>query len=192
MFWILSLLLLLPSPYRKGEEELYIKPTSYVEVHGASNVMDFSCKIGGEYFADTVRVQYEDQVERFVFRNFDFNLPVEKFACGNFVLNSDFKRTLCEEDHPVMQVRLLSFRRTRVNKVSKMDWGMLEAEFTIAGVTKIYTSEVRRGLVSEGFNMKGTLPVNMCEFGLEARSSVPLVKVEDALQVEFDFIFEQL
>ena len=32
----------------------------------------------------------------------------------------------------------------------------------------------------------------MCEFDLEAKSSMPLVKVEDALEVEFYFLFDQL
>lgn len=163
-----------------------------VEVHGGSNVTDFSCHIGGEYFADTVNIEFEDRNNEFVFNNFVFELPVENFACGNRFLTSDFRKTLCEEDHPFMEVKLLSFKQTRVNKVSMIDWGMLEAQFTIAGKSNTYFTEVRRDLLETGFNMKGVLKVNMCEFGLKAKSSMPLVKVEDALEVEFNFIFDQL
>ena len=153
MFWIISLLTFFSALEYTGVEGLYIRSQSMVEVHGGSNVTDFSCHIGGEYFADTVRIEFEDQNNEFGFRNFLFELPVEKFACGNRFLTKDFRKTLCEEDHPRMTVKLKSFKQTRVDKISTIDWGRLEAEFTIAGVTNTYFTEVRRDLLETGFNM---------------------------------------
>lgn len=187
----LTLVLLLSASW-VGHEELYIRPQSTIEVRGCSNVTDFSCVIGGAYFADTIRISYDGGGPSIRFANFRFVLPVDKFACGNRFLTRDFLKTLCEEDHPEMIIQVQSYRRHRAHAQGLFDWGELEAQFTIAGVSKTYRSEVRRDLLNDGFRLHGTLRVNICEFGLEPKPSMPLVKVEDALEVDFNFLFDQL
>jgi len=191
LYWLITFILFTGDTWY-GEETLFIKPTSSVEIQGTSNLVDFNCRIEGNQFADTVDIAFQNSENEFTFKQFSFPLPVDKFSCGNRFLTSDFKKTLCEEDHPFMTVSLLKFTQTRVHDSGEMDWGILEAEFTIAGVHKTYYVEVRRVLNDMGFIMNGKVKVNMCEFGLEPKSSMPMVKVSDALNVDFSFAFDQL
>ena len=188
LLWILILM----SSLNSGREKLFIKPTSSVEIKGTSNVVAFTCKIDGDRFSDTVVVAFENKEKTFVFSDFKFPLPVDDFSCGNSFLTKDFKKTLCEEDHPMLTVTMLRFTQTRVHDLGIMDWGILDSEFTVAGVKKTYRIEVRRDLSDFGFIMKGEVVVDMCAFGIEAKSSLPMVKVDDDLLIRFSFAFDQL
>lgn len=189
--WLLPYLLISVSTWT-GEETLFIKPSSWVAIEGTSNLVDFNCSLSGQGFADTVLIAFQNSENEFEFDAFSFPMPVDEFSCGNRFLTSDFKKTLCEEDHPFMNVRLLRFAQTRVHDSGQMDWGILDAEFTIAGNKKTYKVQVRRILNDTGFAMNGSVNVKMCEFGIEPKSSMPLVKVADDLIVKFRFDFDQL
>lgn len=187
-FSIVYLLLLSPT---EGATSFYIRPDSRIEVHGSSNVTDFTCEIDGSDFADTIAVRFQEVDAAVKFSNFSLFIPIEKIGCGNRIMTKDMKRTLEEKQHPRLNIQFLEYVPT--GELMEGKWvGELHSRFIIAGKQKEYWHNVLISYVGDRTLLEGNIPIEMNEFGLEPKASVPLVKVAEQIDIQFYFAFDHL
>jgi hypothetical protein len=182
---------MLLSPEKEGATSFYVHPESWVEVHGSSNITDFTCSIDGVYFADTIPVRYKDEQSSISFISFEFAIPVDKIGCGNRIMTKDMKRTLEEDMHPELRIRFLSYEPTGELVNGKWE-GKLRTSFTIAGISKEYDQQVHVNYKGNMTLMNGKIPIDITEFNIKPKASVPLVKVADHIDIDFEFVMERL
>lgn len=105
-------------------------------------------------------------------------VPVEKFNCGNPLLNRDFANTLNVKQHPNIEIEVISLR-----KQSKDYRGDLKLE--VGGKT-ILLDDVQFKTCSSNNSdqLKSNICLNFSEMGLATpRKMGGLIKVSDELQI---------
>lgn len=191
MHFILALIPLLLLPYTEGATAFFIRPESKVEVHGSSNVTSFVCEIDGSHFSDTIAIRFREIDASVRFSSFVLSIPVDKIGCGNRIMTNDLKKTLEEKHHPKLNIQFLDYKPNG-------DWedgywlGDLHSRFVIAGVQKEYWHPVKIKYKGALTFIEGHLPIQMNDFNLSPKASVPLVKVAEEIGVHYAFVFERL
>ncbi len=98
--WILLPFFLVPCLYKTGYKEWVITSKS-ITVAGETSFGGFSCGYAINGLLDTLHLSSADKL--------DFDIPVEAFSCGNFMLNRDFRQTLKASEHPKANVEARDF-----------------------------------------------------------------------------------
>lgn len=106
------------------------------------------------------------------------SIPVQKFNCGNPILNRDFANTLNVKKYPDIKIELIS-----LNKQSKDYRGELKME--LAGKTIILDDVQFLASCANNSNvLKSNICLNFSEIGLETPQKLGgLFKVKDELQI---------
>ena len=90
------------------EDHLVIKEKE-ITVSGNTSFGKFECTYYVNSIKDTLSF-----TNNFSPDQFHFEIPVGDFACGNFLLNKDFKKTIKAKDYPTAHVKVANL--TRKNK----------------------------------------------------------------------------
>lgn len=148
-----------------------------ISVKGKTSIGGFTCRYSDKNVRDTLFVDFSSRMPDLV-----FDIVVDDFGCGNFVLNRDFKRTLKHKEFPKARVRVGNITTnngkyfcdlsvTIVGK--KLDFRELELSRTEGGVT---------AAIDLGFSTLGLEP---------PRKMGGLVTVDEELNLEIFLGFKR-
>lgn len=96
---LLALILILLSPYK--EEREVIVTRKMITVSGQTSIGGFNCDYSRNGLKDTLYIDYTKKVKDLI-----FEIPVQDFSCGNFLLNKDFRKTIKADQFPTAKVRV--------------------------------------------------------------------------------------
>ncbi len=190
---------------------LTASPSSEVVLDGSSNVADWRCRgtsiNAGMNIATTAAHLNEviDRVEdgnigvwmakpelgRFPAPDFDLNIPVTTFRCGNRVMESDMREALKADRHPNVA---FTFRELRGGVQHDLDTGLyhvaMAGDLTLAGVTRRIDLTVSAQRISRtSFRVRAVLPLRMTDFGITPPSALfGAIRARNSLTVRFDLI----
>jgi hypothetical protein len=94
--------------YFTDKEEVLVIHEKRIRVEGNTSLGKFECSYNVETLKDTL-----------IFINnkstglFTFEIPVNEFSCGNFLLNKDFKKTLKSKEFPLAYVKVTNLKSKR-------------------------------------------------------------------------------
>lgn len=170
---LLALILILMSPYK--EEREVIVTRKMITVSGQTSIGGFNCDYSRNGLKDTLYIDYSKKVKDLI-----FEIPVQDFSCGNFLLNKDFRKTIKADQYPTAKVRV---------KDLKSSYGHYSCDMTVDIVgKKLYYNDLILKRTSEG--LAANLVLSFEELELEAPKKLGgLVKVEEELHLEFKLGF---
>src|SRR5690606_28526678 len=102
---ILWLSLVLLFNFQPKHERLVILEKN-ITVAGTTSLGKFECIYNVEGLKDTLIFENNTSSTSFL-----FEIPVNDFACGNFLLNNDFRKTIKAKQYPKAQVKVTRLRR---------------------------------------------------------------------------------
>ena len=160
---------------------LTASPSSEVVLDGSSNVADWRCR--GTAIDAEMTVAAADLNEVI---DFDLNIPVNTFRCGNRVMESDMREALKADRHPNVT---FSFREVLESDVVG-NHVTIVGDLTLAGVTrKIDLNVSAQRLSRTSFRVRATLPLRMTDFGITPPSALfGAIRARNSLTVRFDLI----
>ena len=168
-----------------------IDAESQLTIQGSTNVNEFTCKI--EYCTGTDTLQYveNNSTRELRFTRSSMIVPIRSFDCGSKPISRDFWKTLKSETYPNLEINFVSLQNLYFKNNSDVK-GIVE--ITLAGVTTRYTVCYVAHIKDNGtVLLKGMQAVNFADFNLEApRKMRGLIKVKEALNVEFNLILKEI
>ncbi|MGY6744310.1 MAG: hypothetical protein ACXIUQ_16340 [Cecembia sp.] len=170
---LLALFLVLLNPYKEEREVVVTK--KMITVSGQTSIGGFDCDYAKNSLKDTLIIDSPLKSKELV-----FDIPVQEFSCGNFLLNRDFKKTIKAEDYPHARVRV---------KNLKSNYGHYSCDLSVDIVgKKLHYKDLPLKRVADGIS--ANLVLSFSELELEAPKKLGgLVKVEEELKLEFKLSF---
>ncbi|MFL6247634.1 MAG: YceI family protein [Thermoanaerobaculia bacterium] len=188
---------------------LTASPSSEVVLDGSSNVADWRCRgttIDAEMTVATSAAHLNEVIDRvedgnigvwmatpamgrFPTPDFDLNIPVTTFRCGNRVMENDMRNALKADRHPQVA---FTFRELRGGVQHDLDTGLYHAtiagDLTLAGVTRRIDLNVSAQRLSRtSFRVRAALPLRMTDFGITPPSALfGAIRARNSLTVRFD------
>lgn len=105
-------------------------------------------------------------------------IPVEKFNCGNLLLNRDFANTLNVKQHPEIEIELISLKRQGKDYRGELKLELAGKSIPLDDVQFITCSSNNAEL------LKSNICLNFSEIGLATPKKLGgLFKVQDELQI---------
>lgn len=177
--WIMVMSLLLTS--QEPIEEFNVLPSSTLEIHGSSNVNNFTCVFDMEDIS-TVSVNYNSRTQKFESALVQF--PVASFDCGGRMINRDFKELLQEKDYPRIKLRLVEIEPIEEDKA------LVTLEFEIAGVKNLYKMPASFAVMKGYYSSRGHIELDIEDFGLEQPKKLfGMITISNKIDVHFKFDF---
>lgn len=169
MYTLVLTLLLLLGGFSKEREVVITRKV--ITVSGQTSIGGFNCDYIQSGTRDTLYLDNTKSRGDLV-----FDIPVENFSCGNFLINRDFRKTIKAEQYPHAKVRVRNL---------KANYGHYTCDMTVNIVgKKLEYKELILNRVANGVNAK--LILSFEELELEAPKKMGgLIKVEEALHLEF-------
>lgn len=146
--WFLAVYFLMSSAVENRSAHMVVNEKQII-VEGNTSIGKFSCDYCITGMKDTLAIGNGGKI--------DFEIPVGKFSCGNFLLNRDFKKTLQAETYPKAWVRVKNIS-TDINDLK------CDLDVNLAGKTFAF-KDFKLGYNKE--TLKGTLKLQFEELGLE-------------------------
>lgn len=100
---LLVLILFLLNPLLEEREIIITK--KMITIKGKTSLGGFSCDYSRNGLKDTLYFDYNSKA-----KELSFNIPVNDFSCGNFLLNKDFKKTIKADEYPTALVRVKNLK----------------------------------------------------------------------------------
>lgn len=142
-------------------------------VKGKTSVGNFQCSYDSQVQGDTLIFEEEEPQ----MPSLDFEIPVKDFGCGNFLLNSDFRKTLKAAEHPLCLVSVSHLRRASLQIFGNIRVQMAGSELKLENVA----------FNKHNDRLQGTLHLSMGQLGLDASSRLGgLVKIEENIDLEIN------
>ncbi|WP_162340789.1 hypothetical protein [Cyclobacterium salsum] len=146
-------------------------------VKGKTSVGSFECSYDSQVKSDTLIFDSEYPKAH----SLDFEILVNDFGCGNFLLNNDFRKTLKADDYPLCLVS--------VNQLTRDSQQILGDIYLQMAGTEMLLEKVVFQLL-EG-KLQGTLHLSTEQLGLDASSRLGgLVTVEESIDLEINLYLE--
>jgi len=159
----LFFLLLFPQP----EKTVVSKQVFTIE--GNTSLGTFKCNYVTTE-RDTILWNDTDKIKK----SLKYVIPSQKFSCGNFLLNSDFRKTIKAAQYKNIGIEISEIRRS-----SKKIFCNLKLQ--LAGKEKTYTN---LELEETDNYLEGSLAVNFSDFELKAPKKLGgLVKVKEDIHI---------
>lgn len=168
--WLAFMLIfgIFPDAAPQKENHLVIKEKE-ITVSGNTSFGKFECT----YYVNTINDTLSFS-NNFSTDQFQFEIPVGEFACGNFLLNRDFKKTIKAEDYPKAHVKVANLSR-RNNRYT------CDLYLELVG-KKLHFKEFK--LVRKGDRLLGNLTLDFALLDLEPPSRLGgLIKVDEELHL---------
>jgi len=168
-----------------------IDAESQLTILGSTNVNEFSCKIEYCTGTDTLRFMETNGARELRFTRSRMTVPVRSFDCGAKPISKDFWKTLKAETHPNLEINFISLQNVFIREQANIE-GVVD--ITLAGVTTRYRICYRALHEKNGdVLLTGRHSVNFSDFELEAPEKLKgLIKVKEALQVEFNLVLKEV
>ncbi|EON77104.1 hypothetical protein ADIS_2414 [Lunatimonas lonarensis] len=165
-FFIGTFLLLSSTPI----EELFVIKEKEIRVKGVTSIGRFECAYGSEKLSDTL---FTGNIPKS--KHLDFVIPVDRFGCGNFLLNRDFRATIKAEEFPTCKVTVRSLTRKRNMFVSDLDVNLAGKQLFLDDVVFRHETNKLIGEVDLSFEMLDLVP---------PKKLGGLIQVEDKLSLQ--------
>ncbi len=167
-----------------------IDAKSQLTIHGSTNINNFACKIDCYTGSDTLQFIKNYTSREIQFSQNRMSIPIGSFDCGTKQISKDFRKTLKSETYPQLDINFRSLQNLTVANNSCIN-GIVD--ITLAGVTARYNIRYHITLNKNIILLKGTQHVNFSDFNLEAPEKLKgLIKVNEALKVEFNFVLKEI
>lgn len=170
---LLILLLILLNPDLKEREVIVTKKV--ITVSGQTSIGGFNCDYAKNGLKDTLFIDFDKSGKELV-----FDIPVNDFSCGNFLLNRDFRKTIKAEKYPSARVKVSNL---------KSNYGHYTCDLNVNIVGKIlnFKSLVLKR-TPEG--VSGNLVLSFDDLELDTPKKMGgLIKVEEELKLEIQLGF---
>ncbi len=166
-FWHILVVSWLLGGEGEPEKELVITSKT-ITVYGQTSIGDFSCCYSQNGIQDTLTLNPSQRL--------DFQIPVDRFSCGNFLLNRDFRQTLKANEYPKTMVEATDFR-------AELGYIVCNIAVEIAGKVLEFT-EVQ--MDQHENKLETCLSISFQELDLKPPSKLGgLVQVDDELSINF-------
>ena len=154
--------------------EFVVVKGNKITVKAHTTLGSINCSYSSSNLKDTLTLnKYHPEKDRL-----KISIPVDRFSCGNPILNRDFANTLNVQKHPNIQIELISLQ-----KQNKEYRGELKLE--LAGKTILLKDVQFLASCTNNSNLlKSNICLNFSEIGLKAPKKMGgLFKVKDELQI---------
>jgi hypothetical protein len=169
-----------PSPPVK---KWVVSENSNLRVNGSTNINTFLCEIPSYDQTDTITV---NKSNKDILLSGTVNLDVKNFDCHNMIMTHDLRKTLKQDQYPVLHISFLSLNKLpdlTAKPESITGWVFIE----IAGVRKRF--EVNYQISQDAqkvIHLLGSRDVNFSDFNLvPPRKLGGMIKTNDKLSVDF-------
>jgi hypothetical protein len=170
---LLVLILILLNAEPKEREVIVTK--KMITVSGQTSIGGFSCDYSKEGLKDTLFIDHSSSLKEMV-----FDIPVQDFSCGNFIINKDFRNTIKADKYPSARVRVQNLK-------SNYGHYTCDLSVTLVGKKLDFPSLVLKR-IPEGLH--ANLILNFEDLELEAPKKMGgLIKVEEKLTLDFTLGF---
>jgi polyisoprenoid-binding protein YceI len=115
-------------------------------------------------------------------------IPVAGLKSGKKELDKNLYQDLKGKTHPEITFRLSDFQLPAVVPVGNALPITLKGSLSVAGVEKAITIESRVSQNADGMHVTGKAPLLMTDFGIKPRKFMMVMKVDNQVIVEFDFV----
>ena len=167
-----------------------IDAESQLTIHGSTNVNNFACKIDCYTGGDTLQFIKNYTSREIQFSRNRMSIPIVSFDCGTKQISNDFRKALKSETYPQLHINFRSLQNLAVTNNSCIN-GIVD--ITLAGVTARYSISYDIILNKNIILLKGTQSVKFSDFNLEAPEKlIGLIKVNEALKVEFNLVLKEI
>ncbi|MCH7412216.1 hypothetical protein MM213_01875 [Belliella sp. R4-6] len=171
---ILIILVLMCSYTASSEKKLVITEKE-ISVSGQTSLGGFTCNYTNENFKDTLFVNSNKLNNPIV-----FDIPVQDFGCGNFLLNRDFRKTIKATEYPHAKVTVNNLRENGSDYTC-------DVKVNLVGKKLEYRS---LKLKNHKDQLIGKISINFDELDLSPPSKLGgLIKVEEQLNLEIKLGF---
>lgn len=162
-----------------------VSESSNLRVNGSTNINTFICEIPSIDQTDTITVN-KDKNDKEILLSGAINLNIKSFDCHNMIMTHDLRKTLKQEQFPVLHISFLSLNKLpdlSANPEPITGWVFIE----IAGVRKRF--EVNYQISQDArkvIHLLGSRDVNFSDFNLvPPRKLGGMIKTNDKLSVDF-------
>jgi hypothetical protein len=156
-------------------KEYLLVSTKQFTVQGTTSIGGFECN----YDMTTKDTLFLNQVKKT--NKISHFIPVKKFGCGNFILNSDFRKTLKEKEFPQIRIELSNFKNSRDNYYCDLT-------LNLVGKQKIYRN---LPLKFEDNRLNGSITLNFSDFDLTPPKKVGgMIKVNEEIKLSVSLFTE--
>ncbi|MFC4870336.1 hypothetical protein [Negadavirga shengliensis] len=147
--WFLAVYFLMASSAENRNVHLVVHEKQII-VKGNTSIGTFSCDYCAKGIKDTLAIGNGGKM--------DFEIPVGKFSCGNFLLNRDFKKTLQAEVYPKAWVRVRNISPGIRGLRCDLDVNLAGKTFEFKDFELDYENEVLKGSLKLQFDQLGLEP----------------------------------
>jgi hypothetical protein len=152
-------------------------------VNGSTNVNRFTCAIVQYPKTDTMNVSVDNSNK--VLLSGLLNIAVKNFDCKNFLMTKQLRKTLKEDEFPVIQVRFLSLRENPVTIQRKASIKGV-VELMIAGVTKRLEIDYQLAKDKNVLVFTGSHQIQFSDYNLQPPKRMGrIIEAKDELLVTF-------
>lgn len=178
-------------PLERTSFSYTIDPESKLFLEGSSNVIDFTCHCTSSLQGG--RGMITKQESGFTFLNSILKLPVQALDCGNRTMNKDMYDALAAEEHPFVEIQLLSVRAHDHQLFGEChEWENLQARLLlkIAGEAREVIMHVRgTHLGYQRYRFVGAKPIYLTHFNIEPpRAMLGAIRVDDCIRINMDLV----
>lgn len=164
-----------------------LKPPSKLVVTVNTNVNSFNCNLQDFNPNLTLKLSQKIDGQTKSFSENEILIPVANLDCANKLINYDLQETLKAKTYPNIK---LSFIEIFPGKAKGLFTVKLSLE--IAGVKKYYQTFCGFNRLQNGNTLNGCEKINLIDFGLQPPEKFfGMVKVNNEIEVTFEFYFEQ-
>lgn len=206
--WILLAMLLATNAHAQEVTRLVASSRSAVVLEGSSNLATWRCRTNEMNARMLVATSPEhlnaviDRIEdgnigvwrstpargRFPLPEFDLTIPATAFRCGNRVMETDLRRALKTDAHPVVRFTFASVREIEHDIKTNNYRATIRGDLSLAGVTRTIDLTVAAERLSRTtFHLHASLPLRMTDFGITPPSALfGAIRARNELTVHFD------
>ena len=162
-----------------------VSENSNLRVNGSTNINTFICEIPSYDQTDTITVN-KGKGDKDIILSGTINLNVKSFDCHNMIMTHDLRKTLKQEQFPVLHISFLSLNKLP-DLTAKPEPVTGAVFIEIAGVRKHF--EVNYQISQDAqkvIHLLGSRDVNFSDFNLvPPRKLGGMIKTNDKLSVDF-------
>lgn len=171
---LLILLLILFNPDLKEKREVIVTQ-KVITVSGQTSIGGFNCDYAKNGLKDTLYIDYDDSKKELI-----FDIPVQDFSCGNFLLNRDFRKTIKAEQYPTAKVKVSNLQSNYGHYTCDLSVDLVGKKLNFPNLVLKRTPT----------GVSGHLVLSFEELALETPKKMGgLIKVEEELHLEIQLGF---
>lgn len=186
IFLIKIILTLSLSAVGQQQFRLTIQDGSQINIHGSSNVHDFTLTQTASAFPEQlIQVTQRSSSGKIMVNNGTISIPVRQFTTPVKLIQFAFYKMMLTDQHPNLLIRLkqldeLQSYKGKIRSTAQVD-------VTIAGVTRTYSIPVESRKVNESVEITGTKRMSIRDFGITPPSPMMgMVRVSEWVDIQMN------